>query len=73
MLPEEFKKQTVEKLLEFNNKQKNVNLQSVINGLTSATYTPELVSTFLQKTEHYDIIRNENFNKTFPELVGLFQ
>ena len=73
VLPEEFKKQTVEKLLEFNNEQKNVNLQPVINGLTSATYTPELVSTFLQKTEHYDIIRNENFNKTFPELVGLFQ
>ena len=47
-------------------------LKGVLRYIESSEYDPEAHSKFKTYTEHYDKIRNRDFNKTFPELNGVF-
>ena len=47
-------------------------LSGVLRYINNSEYDPEAHSKFRFYTEHYDKIRNRNFNKTFPELNGVF-
>lgn len=47
-------------------------LKGVLRYLESSEYDPEAHSKFKFHTEHYDKIRNRDFNKTFPELIDVF-
>jgi hypothetical protein len=47
-------------------------LEGVLRYITSSTYDAKAHDKFKVHTEHYDKIRNRDFNKTFPELNGVF-
>lgn len=74
MLPDNFKEQVVNKLQQFmseHNDNMKYAIQNIINGLASSIYDPGLKDKFLTKTEFYDSLRKENFDQTFPELIGI--
>ena len=47
-------------------------LRGVLRYIDNSEYDSEAHSKFKFHTKHYDKIRNRDFNKTFPELNGVF-
>ena len=47
-------------------------LKGVLRYIKSSVYDAKAHNKFKVHTEHYDKIRNRDFNKTFPELNGVF-
>lgn len=46
-------------------------IKNVIEALKASQYDPTLHYEFIQKTMHYDNLRNKKFSETFPELKEL--
>ena len=46
-------------------------LKGVVSYINKSKFDEKVREQFKYRTHHYDIIRNENFKETFPELKGL--
>ena len=46
-------------------------LKGVVSYINNSKFNKKTRQQFKNRTNHYDIIRNENFEETFPELKGL--
>ncbi len=74
ILDDQMKFQIVDKLSKVSyNSNINSQINKVITYIKNAKYNPSLREEFLNRTAHYDKIRNRNFVKTFPELFELYQ
>ena len=51
----------------------NNQLQNVVASLKNTTYNEHDLQEFKKVTTKYDVLRNRNFLKTFPELKELFE
>ena len=76
IIPEEDKVDIIKSLEEFASKHGGnieYGMKSIINGLRSSVYSPELKTKLWIKTKYYDHLRKESVTETFPEIQGWFQ
>lgn len=48
-------------------------VNEIVTSLDKSIYNKELHIKFNKQTEHYDIIRQQNFIETFPEIAGIHE
>lgn len=73
-IPDELKNSTINKLekkLLMYNRHIRKEIIGVINNLKSSNHDIKLQEQFIKTTDHYDSIRKQNFESTFPELKNL--
>jgi len=76
IIPEEDKADIIKSLEEFASKHGGnieYGIKSIINGLRSSVYSPELKTKLWVKTKYYDHLRKESVTETFPEIQGWFR
>ena len=72
VLDDSFKTEIIEKLQSKTyNKHIDNMLTGVVSYINNSKFDEKVREQFKNRTHHYDIIRNENFAETFPELKGL--
>jgi molybdenum cofactor biosynthesis enzyme MoaA len=73
VIPDNLKNRIVTRLTDLNYSESiNKEIRKVIIYLKNSKYNPALRKEFIAKTLHYDKIRGQNFEKTFPEILELF-
>ena len=76
ILPQHLKQVAYQKITQYLQTAPRNGLANQLNGvlryIDTSVYDPKAHSKFKSYTEHYDKIRNREFNKTFPELNGVF-
>jgi len=72
ILNNEMKNKIIKKLsdVSFNNFV-NQRIKEVITHIEYSVYRPEIKDRFLNRTAHFDKLRNKDFKKTFPELANI--
>lgn len=74
VIPDYIKEIIIDKLKNINiSTDVNNKVNEIIKFLTNATYNKELHQEFIRHTEHYDIIRQQDFLETFPEIAGIYE
>ena len=53
------------------NEYVNQKIKEIIINLESSVYNSDIKDKFLNRTAHFDKLRNKDFRKTFPELRGI--
>ena len=72
VLDDSFKTEIIEKIQSKKyNKHIDNMLKGVVSYINSSKFNDKTRQQFKNRTQHYDIIRNENFAETFPELKRL--
>lgn len=73
VIPNDIKDNVIKKLKNFHlTDHVRMKLKDTVLYLENSTYNKNLHRKFLENTDTYDTIRNQNFVKTFPELKDLY-
>ena len=73
-LPEEYKTIALDKIQKYmrsNPEKYKHQLEGVVRYIKNSKFDESALMQFKAKTQHYDIIRNQNFVETFPEIKSV--